>query len=56
MLILFIGPDIDMETVPKEKPFRANISNISFDADESHIKSFFNTSKVIQVFFLVELN
>jgi hypothetical protein len=41
-----LGPDIDLTLVPKEKPFRANLANISYDADENSIKTFFKDAKV----------
>ena len=48
-----LGPDIDMNLVPKEKPFRANVSNISFEADENSIKTFFKDCKVsLSVYFV----
>ena len=41
--------DIDLELVPKTKPFRAFLGNISFEADEEKLKSFFKDLKVINV-------
>jgi len=41
-----LGPDIDLALVPKEKPFRANLANISYDADENSIKTFFKDAKI----------
>ena len=45
-----LNPDPDLESVPKQKPFRAHISNISFEAEESQIRTFFKDSKVIVLF------
>ena len=45
-----LNPDIDLKLVPKQKPFRAHISNISFEAEESQIRTFFKDSKVIVLF------
>lgn len=39
--------DIDLELVPKVKPFRAFLGNISFEADEEKLKSFFKDLKVL---------
>lgn len=41
-----LGPDIDLELVPKQKPFRANVSNISFEADEDKLREWFKELKV----------
>ncbi len=41
-----MGPDIDFNLLPKEKPFRAHLSNISYEADETSLKNFFKDSKV----------
>ena len=34
-----LKPDIDLEQVPKVKPFRAFIANVSFEADEEKVNS-----------------
>jgi len=44
-----LKPDIDLELVPKTKPFRAFIANISFEADEEKVKSFFKELKVVHI-------
>lgn len=36
-----LAPDFDLELVPKKPPFTAFVSNVSFEADESKIRSFF---------------
>ncbi len=50
-----LKPDIDLELVPKTKPFRAFIANISFEADEEKVKTFFKELKVIQVHLATDL-
>ncbi len=44
-----LSSDLNLENVPKVKPFRAFIGNISFEADEEKVKSFFKDLKVITV-------
>jgi translation initiation factor 4B len=44
-----LGPDFDLEQVPKTKPFTAHISNVSFEADEEKLKVFFKDLKVLSV-------
>lgn len=39
--------EIDMELIPKRPPFKAYLSNISFEADEDKIKNFFRDLKVL---------
>lgn len=44
-----LAPDFDLESVPKQPPFTAFISNVSFEADESKIRGFFRDSSILNV-------
>jgi len=46
--------EIDMELIPKRPPFKAYLSNISFEADEDKIKNFFRDFKVMGVHLTVD--
>lgn len=47
------GSGIDLEQVPKQAPFTAYISNVSFEADDEKIRDFFRNSKVKDVRLIV---
>lgn len=44
-----LAPDFDLELVPKQPPFTAYISNVSFEADEAKIRAFFRESSILTV-------
>lgn len=44
-----LAPDFDLESVPKQPPFTAFISNVSFEADETKIRGFFRDSNILNV-------
>lgn len=44
-----LQPDFDLEQVPKQPPFTAFISNVSFEADEAKIRAFFRESSILTV-------
>lgn len=46
-------PDVDLQAVPKQAPFTAYVSNISFEADEDRLRAFFKDSKVLRTIHLV---
>lgn len=46
--------EIDLEMVPKRPPFRAYLSNISFEADEEKIRLFFKELKVATVHLSID--
>lgn len=49
-------PDVDLQAVPKNPPFTAYVSNISFEADEDRLRAFFRDSKVHYSPFLLFSN
>lgn len=44
-----LAPDFNLDQVPKQPPFTAHLSNVSFEADESKIRAFFLDSKILNV-------
>lgn len=44
-----LAPDFDLELVPKQPPYTAFISNVSFEADEAKIRAFFRDSSILTV-------
>lgn len=44
-----LAPDINLDLVPKNPPFTAHLSNVSYEADDSKIRAFFLDSKILNV-------
>ena len=44
-----LGPDFDTEQVPRQPPFNAHISNVSFEADNEKIRALFKDLQVVSV-------
>ncbi len=46
--------DINLELIPKQPPYTAHLSNVSYEADEESIKAFFKDLKMLAVRFPVD--
>ena len=46
--------EIDLELVPKRPPYKAFLSNISFEADEEKLRHFFKDLKVVSVYLATD--
>jgi translation initiation factor 4B len=44
-----LDPDLDLASIPKQPPFTAHLSNVSFEADEEKLKAFFKDLVVLNV-------